>query len=236
MFSGKWLSFSDELNDIFISKYPASSSNTQVTWETAPHIAIGTLTLDVIYDTPAQYDKVDEFCYIAFSFLLSERLLRIRFRHWRRTIFRWYCCIMWPIGYDRESSHRRCTDWKSSQRGLQKILNFLSKVESIKMLTAVCGMCSQEKRSFTRHRTLVEPEEITIGGENEFITLCRKCSKLREKNQWRSWAIQPRSQTLINQLNNFHMYPQKLIIHLEFHTFLVGKYIMQNSPVNYFRG
>ena len=64
----------------------------------------------------------------------------------------------------------------------KKLLNLLSKVESIKMLTAICGMCWEEKSCFTRHRTLVEPEEITIGGENEFITLCRKCWKLEEQN------------------------------------------------------
>ena len=50
------------------------------------------------------------------------------------------------------------------------------------MLTAICGMCSEEKSCFTRHRTLEEPEEITIGGENEFITLCRQCWKLEEQN------------------------------------------------------
>ena len=59
-----------------------------------------------------------------------------------------------------------------SREGFKKINNLLHKVESIKMLTAICGMCSEEKSCFTRHRTLVEPEEIKIGGENEFITLC----------------------------------------------------------------
>ena len=68
------------------------------------------------------------------------------------------------------------------REGFKKILNLLPKVESIKMLTAICGMCSEESSCFTRHRTLVEPEEITIGGENEFITLCRKCWKLEEQN------------------------------------------------------
>ena len=62
-------------------------------------------------------------------------------------------------------SHRR--------EGFKKILNLQHKVESIKMLTAIFGMCPEEKSCFTRHRTLVEPEEITIGGENELITLCR---------------------------------------------------------------
>ena len=61
------------------------------------------------------------------------------------------------------------------REGFKKILNLLPKVESIKMFTAVCGLCSKEKGCFTRHRTLVEPEEITIGGENDFTTLCRKC-------------------------------------------------------------
>ena len=67
------------------------------------------------------------------------------------------------------------------KEGSKEILILQPKVESIKMLTAVCGLCSQEKSYFTRHRTLVEPEEITIG--NEFITLCRKCWKLGEQNQ-----------------------------------------------------
>ena len=68
------------------------------------------------------------------------------------------------------------------REGFKKILNLLPKVESIQMLTAICGLCSEGKSSFTRHRTLVQPEEITIGGENEFITLCRKCRKLEEQN------------------------------------------------------
>ena len=63
----------------------------------------------------------------------------------------------------------------------KKVLNLLPKVELIKMLTAICGMCSGKKSCFTRHRTLVEPEEITIGGENEFVTLCRKCWKLEKQ-------------------------------------------------------
>ena len=68
------------------------------------------------------------------------------------------------------------------REGWKKILNLLPKVESIKMLTAICGMCTEENSCFTRHRTLVEPKEIPIGGENEFITLCRKCWKLEEQN------------------------------------------------------
>ena len=68
------------------------------------------------------------------------------------------------------------------REGFKKFLNLLPKVESIKMLTAICGMCSEEKSCFTRHRKLVEPEGITIGYENEFITLCRKCWKLEEQN------------------------------------------------------
>ena len=39
------------------------------------------------------------------------------------------------------------------------------------MLTAVCDMCSEEKSSFTRHRTLVETEEKTIGAENGIIAV-----------------------------------------------------------------
>ena len=61
------------------------------------------------------------------------------------------------------------------REGFKKFLNLLPKVESIKMLTAICGMCSEEKSYFTRHRTFMELERITIGGENKFITLCRKC-------------------------------------------------------------
>ena len=66
------------------------------------------------------------------------------------------------------------------REGFKKFLEILPKVESIKMLTAICGMCSEEKSCFTRHRTLVEPEGITIDGENEFIALCRKCWKLEQ--------------------------------------------------------
>ena len=68
------------------------------------------------------------------------------------------------------------------REGFKKILNLLPKVESNKMLTAVCGMCSKEKSCFTRHQSLVEPVEITIGGEKKFITLCRKSWKLVEQN------------------------------------------------------
>ena len=60
------------------------------------------------------------------------------------------------------------------RESFKKTLNLLPKVETIKMLTATCGMCSEEKSCFTRHQSLLEPEETTIGGKNEFITLCRK--------------------------------------------------------------
>ena len=43
--------------------------------------AIGTLTLDAVYEKMSQYDVVGKLWYLAFPFCLSEKLLRNRFRH-----------------------------------------------------------------------------------------------------------------------------------------------------------
>ena len=119
--AGKRLSFSGGSNVIVIVKNPASWSNTQVTWEIAPrrlflttgnHLKqLGHLTLDAVYEKMSQYDVVGKLWYLAFPFSLSEQLLRNRFRHWRRTIFRWHCWNVWPFGYGRENCRRRGTDW-----------------------------------------------------------------------------------------------------------------------------
>ena len=68
------------------------------------------------------------------------------------------------------------------REGFKKILNLLPNVETSKILTIICDMSSEEKNCFSRHRTLVEPEEKTIGGEIELITLFRKCWKLKKQN------------------------------------------------------
>ena len=56
--------------------------------------------------------------------------------------------------------------------------------EKIVVVAALIGnhRREEEKSCFTRHRKIAEPEEKTIGGENEFITLCRKSWKLDEQN------------------------------------------------------
>ena len=49
------------------------------------------------------------------------------------------------------------------REGFKTILNLLPKVYSLRMLTTFCGMGSEEKSCFTRHRTLwMELEESNI--------------------------------------------------------------------------
>ena len=145
--------------------------------------AIGTLTLDAGYEKKSQYDVVGKLWYLAFPFFYlnncSENVSGIDEVQFFDDIVE-----MWDqLAMARKIVVVAALIGNHRREGFKKILNLLSKVESIKMLTAICGMCSEEKSCFTRPRILVEPEEITIGGENEFITpLCRRCWKLEEQN------------------------------------------------------
>ena len=101
MFSGKTTKllrrvkrYSDRQKSCVVVKYADDlrySSTHVVSHNGQSFGAIGTLTLDAVYEKMLQYDVVGKLWYLAFPFFLSKRLLRYRSRHSRRTIFRWHC-------------------------------------------------------------------------------------------------------------------------------------------------